>query len=108
MICRTWNTGLDEQKIKSYENFARSVSWPMFREQAGFKGCLMSRSNGQATVVTFWKTMNDARALEKSPSYLATVQNILETGFLRQPQSVTFSVVHLQDKLWPLEEIDVE
>ena len=43
MTARLWRTGLKKGRVAAYETFAREISLPMFQEQDGFLGCVMSR-----------------------------------------------------------------
>lgn len=97
MIGRLWRTGLQPGRGEAYERFAREVSLPMFRKQDGFLGCLMSRTSESGLVFTLWRDHAAIEALERSPSYRATVTRILEAGLLTEPQSVDVTDVHLLD-----------
>jgi len=78
-----------------YETFAREVSLPMFLAQQGYLGCVMSRDDSQAMVLTFWRDKTAIDALESSSSYQATVARILAAGLLEEPQSTEVTEVHL-------------
>lgn len=65
-----------------YETFAREHSLPMFREQAGFLGVFFVKSGQERAVITLWRSQNDARRLEDSPSYRQTVDRIIQAGIL--------------------------
>lgn len=95
MIARLWKTGLKPERIAAYETFARDISLPMFREQDGFLGCVMSRDGDQGQVLTFWRDQGAVDALAHSPSYLATVKRILAAGLLAGEQSTEVTKVHL-------------
>jgi heme-degrading monooxygenase HmoA len=97
MIARLWRTGLQPGRGEAYEHFARDVSLPMFREQNGFLGCLMSRTTESGLVLTLWRDHAAIEALDHSPSYCATVAQILEAGVLIEPQSVEVAELHLLD-----------
>jgi heme-degrading monooxygenase HmoA len=95
MIARLWKTGLQPGRIKAYEAFAREISLPMFREQDGFLGCVMSHRDDQGVVLTFWRDAAAVEALKHSPSYQATVERILAADLLAGEQSTEVSDVHL-------------
>lgn len=95
MIARLWKTGLKPGRIAAYETFAREISLPMFREQDGFLGCVMSRQGVQGKVLTFWRDEAAVEALTHSPSYQATVERILAADLLAGEQSTEISEVHL-------------
>jgi heme-degrading monooxygenase HmoA len=97
MIGRLWKTGLKAGRRDAYEAFAREISLPMFRSQKGFLGCLMSRNDETALVMTFWEDMDAVKALETSPSYKETVSKILAGDVLTAEQTVTIGRVHLLD-----------
>ena len=95
MIARLWKTGLKPGRTAAYEAFAREISLPMFREQDGFLGCIMSRHDDQGIVLTFWRDEAAVETLKHSPSYRATVERILAAGLLAGDQSTDVSEVHL-------------
>jgi heme-degrading monooxygenase HmoA len=55
MIGRLWKTGLKTGRDKAYEAFAREISLPMFKQQEGFLGCVMSHNKAVGFVLTFWR-----------------------------------------------------
>lgn len=95
MIARLWKTGLKPGRASAYEAFARDISLPMFREQDGFLGCLMSRSDDEGVVLTLWRDHAAIDALKHSPSYQATVERILAADLLAGAQSTEVGDVHL-------------
>lgn len=95
MIGRLWRAGLIPGCGEAYERFAREVSLPMFRAQTGFLGCIMSRTAEMGLVLTLWESRAATDALDRSLSYRATVERILATGFLAEPQTVEIAEVHL-------------
>lgn len=97
MIARLWKTGLKTGKVDAYDAFARDNSLPMFHKQEGFLGCVMFRSETEATVLTLWRDMAAVASLDTSPTYKETVAGILEADLLTEPQSVAVGVVHLSD-----------
>jgi heme-degrading monooxygenase HmoA len=97
MIARTWKTSLDLTRAHEYEEFARSVSLHMFRQQPGYVGVVMSRSGSTCLVSSFWRSMNEVETLERSASYQAVVRRILSAGFLQDPQTTDVAEVHLSD-----------
>lgn len=97
MIGRLWRTGLQPGRGEAYEAFAREVSLPMFREQEGFLGCVMSRDDSEAVVLTFWRDERAVAALDLSPSYRQTVARILAADLLAGTQTTTAGCVHLAD-----------
>jgi heme-degrading monooxygenase HmoA len=97
VIGRLWKTGLRPGCGEAYERFAREISLPMFQEQKGFLGCIMSRTAQTGLVHTFWQDQAAVDALDRSPSYRATVERILKAGILAEPQSLEVAEVHLAD-----------
>ena len=95
MIARLWKTGLNAGRIAAYETFAREISLPMFHEQDGFLGCVMSRAADLGFVITFWRDQKAVDALAHSPSYLATVKRIFATDLLAGEQSIEVTEIHL-------------
>jgi SAM-dependent methyltransferase/heme-degrading monooxygenase HmoA len=97
MIGRLWMTGLKVGRGSAYEAFAREVSLPMFRAQKGFLGCVMSRDEETAFVITIWEDENAVKALDSSPYYSETVAKILAADVLTAEQATRVGKVHLLD-----------
>ncbi|MGE7368349.1 antibiotic biosynthesis monooxygenase family protein [Neorhizobium sp. NPDC001467] len=97
MIARTWKATLDLARVDEYEEFARSVSLPMFRQQPGYVGVVMSRSGSTCLVTSFWRSMDDVEMLERSASYQEVVRGILSAGFLTDTKAAEVAEVHLAD-----------
>jgi heme-degrading monooxygenase HmoA len=93
-VVRIWRTGLDESRSAEYEDFARSISLPMFRRHNGFLGVLFAGTGAERMVITRWSDRAAAAALDASSGYQATVRAIEATGFLRPPQRVVVLDVH--------------
>ena len=83
MIVRIWHTEIDPERVADYNAFARSKSLPMFRSQPGFRGVLFASQGAERSVITLWADAAAVDALDRSPSYAATVAEIEATGFLR-------------------------
>lgn len=94
-IGRIWKTRIDAARADEYERFAREVSLPMFQQQAGFEGVVMLRDGADSTVITFWRSAEEAEALGRSPAYRQVVAWILDTGLITGEQSVALMHVHL-------------
>jgi hypothetical protein len=94
LVVRIWRTRLDESRSPEYEDFAHSVSLPMFQRQKGFLGVLFAGTGAERTVITLWSDRAAAATLNTSADYQATVQAIEATGFLQQPQQVELLDVH--------------
>ena len=97
MIGRLWKTGLRPGCGEAYERFAREISLPMFQEQKGFLGCIMSRTAQAGFVYTFWQDQAAVDALDQSLTYRATVERILKADILADPQALEVAEVHLAD-----------
>lgn len=95
MIARLWKTGIKPGRAEAYEAFAREISLPMFRQQVGFAGCIMSRDGDRASVLTLWSGPDAVDQLNSSPSYQATVEAILAADLLAGEQSTEVSDVHI-------------
>jgi heme-degrading monooxygenase HmoA len=93
-VMRIWRTGLDESRSTEYEDFARSISLPMFRRQHGFLGVLFAGTGAERVVITLWTSRAAIAALDTSADYQATVRAIEATGFLRPPQRVEVLDIH--------------
>lgn len=94
LMVRIWRTGLDESRAQEYEDFARTVSLPMFRRHHGFGGVLFARSGSERVVITLWADPAAADLLGGSDDYQATVRALEATGFLRPPQRIELLDVH--------------
>jgi len=95
MIARLWRTGLIAGRGKAYEDFARDISLPMFRQQPGFLGCAMMRNEEEGLVMTFWQDLDAVTALEHSSSYQSVVSRIIKADLLTGAQSTDVKEVHL-------------
>ena len=60
----------------------------MFREQPGFAGVLFAANLAERTVITLWRDLASAQALDRSETYKSTVADIEATGFLRGESTV--------------------
>lgn len=87
MIGRLWRIGLKPGQSHANEEFARDVSLPMFRQQKGFLGCMMIRSEEEGFVLTFWRDMDGDARLDYSRSYQATFARIIQENMLAGEQS---------------------
>jgi hypothetical protein len=94
LVVRIWRTGLDELRAPEYEDFALSISLPMFRRHSGFLGVLFAGTGAERAVITLWTDRAAAAALDASADYQATVRAIEATGFLRPPQRLELLDVH--------------
>jgi heme-degrading monooxygenase HmoA len=88
MIARIWRTTIDETRADQYLDFARSRSLPMFRSQQGFVGALFARQRAERTVISLWRDLASAHALDGSPTYKATVAEIEAIGFIVGPSTI--------------------
>ena len=87
-VCRIWRTEIDTRQAGKYDDFARTKSLRMFREQPGFVGVLFASREGHRVVITFWHDLRSIEALRDSVTYRATVDEIEQSGFLRGDQTV--------------------
>lgn len=94
LVVRTWRTGIDESRASEYEDFALSISLPMFRRHVGFLGVLFAGTGSERAVITLWTDQSAAAALDASTDYQATVEAIEATGFLQPPQQLELLPVH--------------
>jgi heme-degrading monooxygenase HmoA len=88
LIARIWRTRIDETRADEYLEFARSRSLPMFRSQQGFVGVLFARQRAERAVISFWRDLASAHALDDSQIYEATVAEIEATGFIIGPSTI--------------------
>ena len=95
MLQRIWRCTISPERSSEYEEFAREFSLPMFRDQPGFRGCLMSRVGGECEVLTLWEDEASIEALQTSASYLSTVGQIRAAGFILEELGSSVAPVHL-------------
>ena len=89
MILRIWRTRLDPARMEEYRRFEAERCLPMLRKQAGFFGVLFLReAGGGAVSITIWEDRGTVDALESSPSYRKTTQELANSGLLGGEQSV--------------------
>jgi heme-degrading monooxygenase HmoA len=88
MIARIWRTRIDETRADEYLRFAQSRSLPMFRSQQGFVGLLLGRQRADRVVISLWRNLSSAQALDESQTYKTTVAEIEATGFIVGPSTV--------------------
>jgi heme-degrading monooxygenase HmoA len=88
LIARIWRTRIDETRADEYLEFANSRSLPMFRSQQGFVGILFARQRSERAVISLWRDLTSAQALDQSPTYRATVAEIEATGFILGPSTI--------------------
>lgn len=88
MIARIWRTRIDELRANEYLEFARARSVPMFRAHDGFIGVVFGRHGDERTVITLWRDLAAAYALDDSQIYKSTVAEIEATGFIIGPSTL--------------------
>lgn len=94
MIARTWTIEVDPARADTYERFAREVSVPMFKQQAGCRGALMTRDGHRCQVISLWADSAALDALGGSQSYADTVAAIQALGILTDADPVALAAVH--------------
>src|SRR5262245_51658531 len=76
MIVRLWRARVLPGKEQEYDAFAREVSQPMFKEQAGFQAVMFSRDGDRCLVITLWVDQSSVDALATSATYRRVVDRI--------------------------------
>ena len=94
MIARTWIVEVDPARADAYEKFAREVSVPMFKQQVGCRGVLMTRDGQRCQVISLWADRGAVDALCGSPTYEDTVAAIQALGILSDAGPVALAAVH--------------
>ncbi len=87
MLTRLWTTEFDVDRRSELERFANEISRPMFEQMAGFLGYIYAVSDAIWLTQTFWESEADIEACEKSPVYLAVVDQLMSTGLVVGNQS---------------------
>ena len=82
MLVRVWTVDIKKEKIKELEEFANSISLPMFRKQEGCLGVLFTKNSQEASTITFWENQESIDKLATSVSYQNVVKQIEESGIL--------------------------
>jgi len=91
MLVRVWRVDINEDKIKELEEFANTISLPMFKKQKGCLGVLFTKNTQEAATITFWDRQESIEQLATSSSYQDVVRQIEESGILGgNHQSVTY------------------
>lgn len=85
-MARLWRTALIPGRGEAYERFAREVSVPMFRQHAGFLGCIMSRTSEAGLVLTLWQDPSSVEGLAHSSSYAPRSHEFASQGSSRSPR----------------------
>src|SRR5438067_13259401 len=93
-VMRIWRTQVDPARVSEYEQFAQSLSLPMFRQQQGFLGVVFGGRGSDRVVVSFWEDETAVERLATSTTYQATVRDILGTGFLIGTPTTDVFAVH--------------
>ncbi len=94
MIVRSWRTQFDSERIAEYEQFAQSISLPMFRQQKGCLGVFFFRIETMCEVLSLWDSRASVDKLSHSSTYAATVEKIMATGMLCGKQSLLIYEAH--------------
>jgi len=82
MLVRVWTVDIKKEKIKELEEFANTISLPMFRKQEGCLGVLFTKNSQEASTITFWENQESIDKLATSVSYQNVVKQIEESGIL--------------------------
>jgi len=82
MLVRVWTVDIKQEKIKELEEFANTISLPMFRKQEGCLGVLFTKNSHEASTITFWDNQESIDKLAISISYQDVVKQIEESGIL--------------------------
>ena len=82
MLVRVWTVDIKKEKIKELEEFANTISLPMFIEQEGCLGVLFTKNSDEASTITFWENQESIDKLATSVSYQDVVKQIEESGIL--------------------------
>ena len=82
MLVRVWTVDIKKDRIKDLEEFANTISLPMFRKQEGCLGVLFTKNSQEASTITFWDNQESINKLATSKSYQDVVKEIEESGIL--------------------------
>jgi len=82
VLVRVWTVDIKKDRIKDLEEFANTISLPMFRKQEGCLGVLFTKNSQEASTITFWDNQESINKLATSKSYQDVVKEIEESGIL--------------------------
>ena len=82
MLVRVWTVDIKKDRIKDLEEFANTISLPIFRKQEGCLGVLFTKNSQEASTITFWDNQESINKLATSKSYQDVVKEIEESGIL--------------------------
>ena len=82
MIVRIWRTRFDPTRLVELQEFADSISTPMFQSMPGCAGQIHANDGSTWITQTFWETPAAIAAAEASERYRETVAAIIDTGVL--------------------------
>jgi heme-degrading monooxygenase HmoA len=94
VIVRSWRTQVDPERIAEYEQFAQTISLPMFRQQEGCLGVFFFHLQNMCEVLTLWDNMASVEKLARSRTYGETVERLNATGMLWGKQSLLYYESH--------------
>lgn len=87
-VARLWRTRIAPASEEAYDAFVQARSFPMFETLPGCLGVLFLGSGEQRAVLSLWSDLASIDALGDSDLYHETVDRLLATGILREPQTV--------------------
>jgi heme-degrading monooxygenase HmoA len=93
-VARIWRTTIDVNRADEYERFANDQSLLMFRRHDGFLGVVFAGQGADRIVITFWRRQANIDALNSSPFYRETVEEIEATGFIAGPSTTEAFEIH--------------
>jgi quinol monooxygenase YgiN len=88
MLVRTWRVKVRKERSTELEDYGRTVSLPLFKQQAGCLGVLFTRDENNCAMISFWENEAAVERFKTSQSYKAAVQAIEDSEWLEDKPSV--------------------
>ena len=93
MILRIWRTRFDPSRLGELQDFAESISMPMFDSLPGCVGQIHANDGSTWITQTLWESTEAISEAESSDRYRGTVAAILDLGVIvGEPTTEVFTV----------------
>lgn len=89
MLLRLWRTRFEPARLRELQEFADTISSPMFERLDGCQGVIFAVDGDTWLTVTLWTDREAIETAEAAPEYRQTVARILAAGFLRGDQQTS-------------------
>ncbi|NNF08785.1 MAG: hypothetical protein HKN74_00680 [Acidimicrobiia bacterium] len=100
MLTRIWRTRFDPDRLGELQEFADTVSGPMFRRLPGCRGYIYAVAGSTWVTQTFWDSQKEIAAAEASGDYRQVVAALEATGILRDEPTTEILTVTGTEMGW--------